>query len=159
MNTDFAKTILRAMRHFEKATYQLDDLIFDKAICTDTQPEVCFFNSAQRQIERIMQLMHKKNNIINLKLITDRHLARLSKVLCTVLKMRYAELKEHDEIIAHLGVSERTYFRYLENAYQNFAMKLTSSGFGEKWFKDNYFDQRWLRRIYESIAAGTRNEE
>ena len=136
MNTENVKAVLRVLRRLEKLAEQLDALIYKRAMCTDMRLENCACNCAERQVERILELMRRKRSLVLLKLTADEQLERMDEASACVLKMRYVDGKRKKEICAALGVSERTYFRRLEKAYLSFGRKMRLAGYDDGWFEE-----------------------
>jgi len=151
MKNIFAKTILRAYASLESMAGQIDDLVYRQALSTHSLKGDCICMSAQRQVEKVVKLMNKKNNLINLKLLTDEVLASLDGDSKILLVDKYVKKEDKEKTISRLEISNRTYFRRLILAEEKFAKGCILRGCDEKWFEENYFDQRWLTEIFDNI--------
>ena len=141
----FAKTILTAYSSLEFMVNQIDILIHKKVASSYE----CV--SAQRQIEDILELMDKKANLINLKLLVDEVLSKMDGADNSVLSGRYIDKIKPQVTIEQLGISRRTFFRKLDKAEESFAKGCIKHGFDQSWLEQNYFDQSWIKDLYERI--------
>lgn len=146
----FAKTILTAYSSLEFVVGQIDVLVRRKVASGYSAGDACV--SAQRQIEEIVVLMDKKANLINLKLLADETLSKMDRAGNSVLTDRYIKKIRPEKTMEQLDISRRTYFRRLEKAEESFAKSCFMRGFDQKWLEENYFDQSWIKDLYERIS-------
>lgn len=159
MNKVTAKTILRSYKSLFSIAEQIDDLVLKRAMSTHSLKTDCVLCCAEKQVEQVVKLMNKKNNLINLKLLTDETLEALGEECRTVLKNKYIECLKPEETAKSLGISLRTYFRRLDKAEKSFAKELLRRGCDDEWFKENYFDQSWLKYLYENTLEKVEKQE
>lgn len=98
----------------------------------------------------IIELMNRKNQLINLKIIIDNAFNKLDdkdkKIL--LIKMNYN--LSISEICGILDVGERTAFRRIENAFSHLADNLNGSKYSDK-FKKIIEGEEWIRNIKNQI--------
>ena len=76
-------------------------------------------HSTEEQMQAIIDIMQKKVDFINLKMIADQIFVKMGDK-AKVLVLRYAENLSAKQIIFLLGCSERTYYRWLSEAIKSF---------------------------------------
>lgn len=158
MNVVIAETMLRAYPSLESVAEQIDRLVYRRAVLTHSLKSDCVCLNAERQVEQVVKLMNKKNNLINLKLVTDEILATLDDTAREILTGRYITKEHRDDVIARLGLSLRTYFRRLDKALRTFACECAVRGCDETWLEENYFDQSWLKNLYYTLLLKQNGE-
>ncbi len=146
MKEVFAKTILLCQESLEEMTEKIDGVVYAKALSAHR------FQTGKNtfdQIDSIVRLINKKNELINLRILAEDTLSKTDAISAGILKRHYWKGMSHGEIIEMLGIPERTYYRKLEKAVKLFAARLTSEGFDDAWFRDVYFGQRWIKDLYQ----------
>lgn len=98
----------------------------------------------------ILDLMSRKNQLINLKLIVDSAIHGLSEKDKQVLfiKMNYSLSME--EICGILDLKERTAFRRIEHAFSNLAEALNKSKYCNR-LERILFNEQWIMDIKNSV--------
>lgn len=98
----------------------------------------------------ILDLIERKNKLINIKLIIDNAVKNLSendkKVL--FIKLNY-NISMH-ELCALLNLKERTAFRRVERAFENMTDKLNQSKYALK-LEHIIENEAWINRICENV--------
>lgn len=157
MDRIFAKTMLRAYRSLESVAGQIDDLVYRRALSSHSFRADCVCSGAEQQVEKIVQLMNKKSNLINLKLLTDEIMAVMDGESFVILTNKYFKNLKAEKSVEQLGISLRTYFRRLDKAEDRFAKECLLRGCGDDWFKENYFDQSWIKNLYDDEREKEQN--
>ena len=124
-----SEAIIKVYRLLNKKCDAIDKFIHNHALyfgpCTDDYGAVDVCNN-------IIELMERKNQLINLKIIVDDAIKRLNiqdkKVL--YIKMNYKISMA--ELCGVLSLKERTAFRRIERAYENLAEALNKSKYISK---------------------------
>ncbi len=124
-----SETIIKIYRMLTKKCNAIDKFIENHAFyfgpCTSEFGAVDVCNN-------IIDLITRKNQLINLKVIVDNAIKALGvedkKIL--YIKMKYSI--SINEICGILGIKERTAFRRIEHAYSNLADNLNRSKYSEK---------------------------
>ncbi len=148
MNEVYAKTLLGSLCELEEMTTKIDGLVYARAM------NAHHFRAGQStlsQMEEIVKLMNKKNDLINLKVIADEAFRQMECEPAQMLRARFVEGASHDVLIRRYGYAERTYFRKFEKAVASFVLTLERTGFDDAWFRKHYFSQRWLKERYEKL--------
>lgn len=158
MDRIFAKTILCAYGSLETVAGHIDDLVMRRALSSNVQSGDFALFGAQRQIEGVVRLMNKKNDLINLKVATDEALAAIDGTSRSILEDKYFRRLKLADTAARLGLSLRTCFRRLQKAEERFANACAAKGCDQKWFEENYFSQSWLKNLYFRIKEAAEKE-
>lgn len=110
----------------------------------------------------ILDLMARKNQLINLKIIVDNALHKLSLKDKQVLYIKMNYSLSMNEICGILKLKERTAFRRIEQAFLNLAEALNNSKyvgklerilFEEEWIKDVKFSVKEHRLAYREVCC------
>ncbi len=158
MNKTFAKTILVVYGSLAKTVSQIDRLVYRRALATHSSSG-CGFCNTEKQIEDIVALINKKNKLINLKLLADEVFACLDKETRDLLYDKYIARLNRQTMAKKLNVSTRTYYRKLDRAETSFAKECLLRGVDDKTFKQDYFDQNWLKTVYAKLEENNPDSE
>ncbi len=146
----WAKTMLTVQRYLEKVTKALDHVIYKKAIAS------MFVNSkniheynGESVSKFIINVMDSKINLINLNTICINGLKKIDKTCAKILILKHVDGKTSAEIAKLLGLSDRTYFRRLNKAYDEFEKYLKNNNFTEEYFMKKYSSEGWIMEVYE----------
>lgn len=100
--------------------------------------------------DSIMDLMAKKNELINLKIIIDDAISKLDDCDKKVLFIKMNYNISINEMCGVLELKERTAFRRIERAFANFSQALNASRYVSKLEKI-LNSQEWICRIREEV--------
>ncbi len=98
----------------------------------------------------IIDLIEKKNELINLKVIADEALSRLSEQDRKVLFIKMHYNISMAELCGVLDLKERTAFRRIERAFENFSQALNASRYVNKLEKI-LRSHEWIAKIREDV--------
>ena len=113
---------------------------------------------AEDVCNNIIELMERKNQLINLKIIVDSALKKLCEEDKKVLYIKMNYKISMAEICGILSLKERTAFRRIERAYENLANELNNSKYinkllkllnGETWITAVRDDVKLRRKAYK----------
>lgn len=156
----WAKTMLTVQRHLERVTNALDELIYKKAAAS---AYVNSKNLMEQTCEKlgnfIINVSETKVNLINLNTICVSALKGIDKTSAKILILKHIENKQSSEIFSLLNMSERTYFRRLNMAYDNFEKWLVKNGFTEQYFLKKYSNEGWIMEVYYKNLEMLRNNK
>lgn len=98
----------------------------------------------------IIELMTRKNQLINLKIIIDKAMSKLNEKDKKILFIKIYYNLQMNEICGILDLKERTAFRHIERAFENLADELNNSKYCSKLCKiiDN---EEWIQDIKQEI--------
>ncbi|MBQ8522314.1 MAG: hypothetical protein IJ458_01460 [Clostridia bacterium] len=125
-----AKVLISAYRFIEKNCDLMDEFVYRHAINFGPSPEYC---STYDVTNNIINLIERKNRLINLKLIIEELVDSLEKQdkLIILSKMRYnLSVKSFCEMFNMPSV--RTAFRRIQTSLEHFLIKANNSPYKEK---------------------------
>ena len=141
----WSKTLLNSYMCFEKITQAIDDLVLtyglDSANLFDTQ---AYLYSAEQMIE----LTERKKLIINLKVLCDTVFANMKPQFARILILKYIDNMKSTDIAKTLGISIRSYFRWLNLAIEAFGKKLNSLGYTDVKLREMCNKEVWIKSVY-----------
>ena len=105
---------------------------------------------AEDVCNNIIELMQRKNQLINLKIIVDSALKRLDEQDRKILYIKMNYKITMAELCGILQLKERTAFRRIERAYENLAAALNKSKYNEKLYS-LISEENWLCAIKEEV--------
>lgn len=142
-----SETIIKVYRLLKKKCDAIDKFINNHALYFGP---CCAEYGAEDVCNNIIDLMTRKNKLINLKILVDNALNTLTvndkKML--FIKMNYDLSIE--EICGVLEIKERTAFRRLEHAYLNFAVALNNSKYVSK-LNQILIEEDWITNIKNEV--------
>lgn len=136
-----AKVLISAYRFIEKNCDLINEFVYKHAINFGPSPEYC---STYDVTNNIINLIERKNRLINLKLIIDELVDSLSKEdkLIILSKMRFnLSMKSFCQVFEMSSV--RTAFRRIQAALEHFTRRANNSPYKEKleYLLDN---EHWI---------------
>ncbi len=117
------------------------------------------YQSTHYQTNRIIDLTDRKRKIVNLKVIVEEVISRLSKGDRRVLTLVYIDGVRSEDASNLLGVSLRTFFRKKVNALREFSLILQALGYDEEFFESEYFCEKWFMSVYDNCVSRDTYEE
>lgn len=147
----WARTILTVQRHIAKVVRALDEVIYKRALSSIFVTSKNLMEQSSEAISNfIINVSQSKINLINLNTICISGLKAIDKICAKILILKHIDGRTSSEIANLLSISERTYFRRLNKAYDLFADYLEENGFDERYFKEKFFDEGWIMEVYYS---------
>lgn len=98
----------------------------------------------------IIELMTRKNQLINLKIIIDTAIKKLDEKDKKILYIKMHYNLQMSEICGVLELKERTAFRRIEKAFENLTEKLNESKYYKRLCKI-IDEEDWIQDIKEEI--------
>lgn len=127
-----SEALIKTYRLLNKKCLAIDKFIKNHAYyfgpCTDEYGSLDVCNN-------IIELMTRKNQLINLKIIIDKAIAELNEKDKKILLIKIHYNLQMNEICGVLDLKERTAFRRIERAFENLADALNNSKYHSKLLK------------------------
>jgi len=142
-----SETLVKIYRLLRKKCDAIDKFIHNHALyfgpCTAEYGSLDVCNN-------IIELMTRKNQLINLKIIIDKAIKTLNEKDKKILFIKMNYNLQINEICGVLDLKERTAFRRIEKAFENLAEALNNSKYNNKLCQiiDN---EEWIKDIKEEI--------
>lgn len=147
----WARTILTVQRHIAKVVRALDEIIYKRAISSIFVTTKNLIEQSSEAVSNfIINVSEAKVNLINLNTICIDGLKAIDKLCAKILILKHIDGRTSAEIANLLSISERTYFRRLNKAYDLFADYLDENGFDDQYFMDKFSDEGWIMEVYYS---------
>lgn len=145
----WAKTILTVQKYLERVTYAIDSMIYKEALGSAyVSSKNLTKQSALSVSESIINLSDRKVNLINLNVICVKALKGIDRISAKLLILKHIENRTSSEIAQILDISDRTYFRKLNKAYDNIGTWLEDNGFNSEYFHKNFGNEGWIMEAY-----------
>ena len=154
-----AKTILMVYRYLDRIADAIDRLIERRALNS-------FYvgvlgnndNSIYSVADYIINLSERKIKLINLKILIDMALEDCPILAGQILIEKFMDNEKSFDIAKRHNLSERTYFRRLNEALDNFSASLSKLGFCENKLIDYISSEKWIMEVYNRLICA-RNED
>ena len=142
-----SETIIKIYRLLGKKCEAIDSFINNQALyfgpCSAEY-------GAEDVCNNIIELIGRKNQLINLKIIIDYVLKNLNEEDKKILYIKMNYKTTMAEICGILELKERTAFRKIEKAYENLAIALNNSKYANK-LESLLNKEDWIMAVKESI--------
>ena len=142
-----SEAIIKIYRLLNKKCEAIDRFINNHALYFGTNS---YEFGALDVCNNILDLMARKNQLINLKLIVDSAIHGLSEKDKQILFIKMNYTLSMDEICGILDLKERTAFRRIEHAFLNLAEALNKSKYCNR-LERILFNEQWIRDIKDSV--------
>ena len=152
MNVYYLKTALLVYPHLEEICEQIDNTVMEKALSSMSNVTPC-----EEQCEKIIKLHNEKLSLINLKVIIDGQVKKLTKYEKECLDYRYFKTMAKDEF-TKVDTKNRQYYRDQENLLQKMTRLFNRSGFNDKWFEKNYMCFGFFKEVLACLIEREKNQ-
>ncbi len=154
----WSKSALSIYHYLETMSKTIDKLVLDTGKSSNNK-ELSNYQTTYCQTGKILKLTDRKRKLINLKIIVEDGLARISKESRRILTLFYIDGIKSNMIAQLLGISIRTFFRQKLKALEDFSQKLLDMGYDEEFFKEDYLCERWFEVVYNDMVTKNYDEE
>lgn len=148
----WSKTILTVYNYLEEMSDTIEKIVTETAIRSNNR-SLMDYQTTMYQANKIIELTERKRKVINLKVIIDKCLSRISGTDKFILKLAYMEGIKSEFIAQILNISLRSYFRLKMKALENFKQQLNELRYGIKFFKLEYETENWISAIYNECVS------
>lgn len=149
-----AKTTLMVYRYLDRIADAIDRLIERRAL---NSFYVGAFGNNDNSIlsvaDYIINLSERKVKLINLKILIDLALENCPILFAQILIERFMDNEKGSEIAKKHNLSERTYFRRLNDALDNYSSALSKLGFPENKLLDYISSEKWIMEVYNRLLC------
>lgn len=142
-NKIWAKTILSVYRYIDKAIQIIDNTVSKISLIANAD---CLETA-----NKILMFTERKVWLINLKLIVEQVLAECKTNEIRILGLKHIDNLSVCELSEYFQKCERTIFRQLNSAYDNFEKNMLKRGFNDKYFVEHFSSEKWINKEYEKI--------
>jgi len=142
-----SEAIVKIYRLLSKKCEAIDNFIKNHALYFGTNT---YEFGAIDVCNNIIDLITRKNQLINLKVIVDSAIHKLSEKDKQVLFIKMNYNLSMNEICGVLNLKERTAFRRIEQAFENLADALNNSKYCNRLEKI-LFNEQWIKDVKETV--------
>lgn len=137
----YAKTLLYTYPVIDSIIEQTDELIEKKALSSmeNYSPALC-------QYESIINLIKNKDEYINLKLLIEKQLNKLTKEEYSLISYKYFHLKPQQKNSLDIGL-KRNYFRKQNKVVEKFTKLLSDDGITDEKFEKLFIKFDFIKDI------------
>lgn len=151
MNKNWSNTALVAYSLLPKIVQELDFKINLRVNSAFQSRHLKIGVSNEQLIVEIMNLIDEKRKMVNLHFIVSSALKALRDQDSYILTDRILNKRTFQQLAEDQNVSLRTIFRRFAVAETAMANKLRVMGYGEKWFEEEYGNDKFIKPIYLRI--------
>lgn len=132
----------------------------DKLIATKTENfSVSMGENMESLSNEIINLTERKVSLINIKVLIDKAIARLSKGNKKMIILRYIDNMSINDLSELLGISQRTYFRKINSAFAAFCNMLAFENTLNKDLLSKYLRERWFANFVDYFDEGSKKTD
>lgn len=102
---------------------------------------------------KILELTQKKMDFINIKVLVEKTLKNINTTYAKLLILKYIKELNANTVCNLLNMSERTFFRKLNNAVNEFSYALVKIGYSHKKLNTLYSDDLFIKSIYNLMKS------
>ncbi|MBO4412558.1 MAG: DUF1492 domain-containing protein [Clostridia bacterium] len=157
MNTKtWAKTVLTVQKYLDRVCASIDECISKKSTAAfNVNTKNIYKNDCFCVANYMIDLIDRKKSLINLRVICNNALKSIDRLSAKILVLKFIDRMPSATIAKLLNLSERTYFRKLNAAYENFEDYLIQNGFDAEYFENSYVNEGWIMDVYDEISKQT----
>lgn len=149
---NWSKTLLNAYSYLETICGAIDKTVLNYGIGS--------FNSNQTMIvaDKILSLISRKKFLINTKVIVDNVLNSINGKSARILTVRYIDKVKTEVASKVLNMSNRNFFRRLNQSVEEFATELKNQGFNSNLLFETFKHEGWIMEIYNTYSKSRREK-
>lgn len=136
----------------------IDKIVVDTGKVSHNK-ELSKYQTTYCQTNKMINLMDRKRKLINLKVVIEDGLAKITKESRRILTLFYIDGITATLIAQLLGISIRTFFRQKTKALNEFCVMLEDLGYGKQFFETNYLGESWFEVIYNQMTQTSYEED
>lgn len=154
----WAKTVLFAYKYLEPMSNAIDKIIKNMAVksyyCGGDYDD-CY--NCEKLSSKMICLTNKKIDYINLKVVVEKALKNMNETLAKILILRNIKELSISTVTSIMNMSERSYFRKLALAEEQFAKVLERLNYGVYKLELDYSSDNFIKSIYNIINNDNSN--
>lgn len=146
---EWGKTMITIQKYLGRVTKAIDSLVYKRAITSAfVSSKNLTKQSAYSVANNLIDLSERKVRLINLHTICVNALNGIDKASAKLLILKFIDGLPSSETAALLGLSDRTYYRKLNEAYDNLENWLKKNNFTEEYFTNNFKNEGWIMEVF-----------
>lgn len=148
----WTKTLLGVYRYLEKISDAIDKIVLKSAI---NSSNILGYNYHKNNVlsisQKIIDLSERKVTLINLKVLIECVLQKISDKDAVLLIEKYIDNTKIRVLAEKYNVSIRTIFRKINSAELEFSRKLASAGYNQFRLKEELRNESWIMNYYHQV--------
>lgn len=145
----WGKTMMMIQKYLERVTRAIDSLVYKRALTSVfVNSKNLTEQSAYFVTNNLIDLSERKVKLINLNTICSNALNGIDKTNAKLLILKFVDGLQSREIASLFGFSDRTYFRRLNEAYEDLEIWLRKNNFTEEYFRKNFKDEGSIMEVF-----------
>lgn len=157
---EWGKTMVMIQKYLERVTKAIDSLVYKRAMTSVfVNSKNLTEQSAYAVTNNLIELSERKIRLINLHTICSNALKGIDKNSAKLLILKFVDGLPSVEIASLLELSDRTYYRKLNEAYGSLENWLKRNNFTEEYFRTNFKNEGWIMDVfYKNMAEKEKKE-
>ena len=148
------KTLLSSYKFFPEIISTIDKIIDLQATSLSFYADVYNMNrSSLKEYEKVIDLSERKNNIINIYLMTKKLMDGLSYEDLDIIEKKFIDGWNSEEIASELGISKRTVFRKINRILYEIYLKCKQDKWTVRLIESQTKSESWLQDKYIKLVT------
>ncbi len=139
-------TILTAYRNIERVVNSID-----KCISAAAAGSINCGGKTMELMEAVLELIKRKERLINLKVLIDEVLDKLEAKEKKILLLRFVDRVKFEDLSKELGCCRRTAFRCYDHAMWSVGRLCEKCGYGPEWLTKRYANDNFVSKILDRV--------
>jgi len=150
----WSKTLLSSYGYLERLCNGIDKLIEKTAVNSFYSFRNSFDeNSILGITDNIVRLSNKKIDYINLKIIIEKALKKMSGVGRKIVILKFVSKLSSSEICSLLNISTSMLYKKMNRAFKRFYEELDKLGYGQEKLQVTYLEDNFIKSIYDLVKT------
>jgi len=150
----WSKTLLSSYGYLERLCKCIDKLVEKTALNSYYSYKNSYSeNSIIGIADNIIRLSNRKIDYINLKVIVEKALRKMSNMARKVLILKYINKMSAERICLLLNISSSALYKKLSKALNAFFIEVAKLGYGEAKLEVIYLEDNFIKSIYDLVRT------
>lgn len=147
-NHIWARTLLTSYRFLDRISGAIDKIIEKKALASSWATTASSMaNSTLELADKIIELSERKVKLINLKLLVEKALKKISEKDAQILIAKYFDKLTPEQIMQQYSISRRSYFRHIQDGEMSFESACATIGYPTLKLESYLASEDWIKQI------------
>lgn len=147
-NHIWARTLLTSYRFLERIAGAIDKIIEKKALASSWATTASSMaNSTLELADKIIELSDRKVKLINLKLLIEKALKKISEKDAQILIAKYFDKMAPEDIMNTCSISRRSLFRHIQDGEASFESACATLGYPVSKLEVYLSSEDWIKQI------------
>ena len=142
----WAKTLLNSYTCLERLSSAIDGMVMATGLHSSYG-----YNATMTSANHIINLISRKKLLINLKVLIETVIEKMPVNFARILVLKYFDKVKSQDIAKVMEISNRTYFRRLQQSVDCFSKGLKKEGFSSEIIEKMVENEWWISNVYAEI--------